>query len=166
MHPYDLLYIIPAVMTDSEAETVAAKVTEMIKATGAAITRTENLGKLKLAYPIKHQKYGFYMLTQFDAEPGTVAKLENDLRLNENVLRHQLTTRLTGSEKTIYKLEAYKSPISEEGFAPRRGEREREVKRRPATPTAGAPMKKGPEMTIEELDKKLDAILEGTSENV
>lgn len=165
MKPYELLYIVPAVMTDAEAEAVGAKVTEMVKATGATIVRTENLGKLKLTYPIKHQKHGFYMLVQFDAESAVISKLEYDLRLNENVLRHQLITRAEGAEKKAYKLEAYQSPISEEGFAPRRGERETK-RRAPSTPTATAPMKKGPEMTIEELDKKLDAILEGASENV
>lgn len=166
MKPYELLYIVPAVMTDAEAETVNAKVTEMVKATGAQIIRVENLGKIKLAYPIKHQKYGFYMLVQFDAEAEVISKLEYDLRLNENILRHQLIARGEGADKKAYKLEAYQSPISEEGFAPRRGERE--VKRRGASaPMTAAPIiKKGPEMTIEELDKKLDAILEGTNENV
>ncbi len=162
---YELLYIIPAVMTDAEAETAATKVTDLIKATGATVIRDENLGKLKLAYPIKHQKHGFYMLVQFDAEGAVIAKLENDLRLNENVLRHQLTSRPEGAEKRVYKLEAYQSPINEEGFAMRRGERD--LKRKgPTAPTSSAPMKKGPDMTVEELDKKLDAILEGTNENV
>ncbi|MEK7105459.1 MAG: 30S ribosomal protein S6 [Patescibacteria group bacterium] len=166
MQKYELLYIIPAVMTDGEAEAVGAKIEGMIKTTGASVVRTENLGKLKLAYPIKHQKHGFYMLVQFDAETQVMVKLDNDLRLNENVLRHQVTIRPEGSEKRIYKLEAYTSPINEEGFALRRGERT-EKRRTPATPTTGAPMmKKGPDMTVEELDKKLDAILEGTSENV
>ena len=158
MKPYELLYIVPAVMTDAEAETVNAKVTEMVKATGAQIIRVENLGKIKLAYPIKHQKYGFYMLVQFDAEAEVISKLEYDLRLNENILRHQLIARGEGADKKAYKLEAYQSPISEEGFAPRRGA---------SAPMTAAPIiKKGPEMTIEELDKKLDAILEGTNENV
>ena len=166
MKPYELLYIVPAIMTDSEAEAAAAKVTEMVKATGANVLRTENLGKLKLAYPIKHQKHGFYLLVQFDAEPTVIAKLEYDLRLNENVLRHQLTTRSEGAEKRVYKLEAYQAPINEEGQSARRAERS-DKRRAPTTPSAQAPvMKKGPEMTIEELDKKLDAILEGSSENV
>lgn len=165
MKPYELLYIIPAVMTDEEAATAGVKVTEMIKATGATVVREENLGKLKLAYPIKHQKHGFYMLVQFDADGSVIAKLENDLRLNENVLRHQVTARPEGAEKRIYKLEAYQSPVNEEGFALRKGERD--LKRKgPATPTSAVPMKKGPDLTVEELDKKLDAILEGTSENV
>ncbi len=166
MQPYELLYIIPAVMTESEAEPIANKVTEMIKATGATIVRNENLGKLKLAYAIKRQKHGYYMLAQFDADPSVIAKLDNDLRLNENVLRHQIVLRGKGAEKRAYKLEAYQSPINEEGFAARRSERD--VKRRaPGASSPSAPiMKQGPEMSIEELDKKLDAILEGTSENV
>lgn len=166
MKPYELLYIVPAVMTDAEAEAVSAKVSEMISAVGGNIIRTQSLGKIKLAYAINRQKYGFYILTHFDADPATIAKLENALRLHEHVLRHQLIGRPAGAENKTYKLEAYQSPINEEGFAPRR--LERETKRRPNQPAvSAAPLaKSGPEMTIEELDKKLDAILEGTSENV
>lgn len=162
---YELLYIIPAVMTDAEAETAGTKVTDLIKTAGATVLRAENLGKLKLAYPIKRQKHGFYMLVQFDADGSVISKLENDLRLNENVLRHQVTARPEGAEKRVYKLEAYTSPINEEGFALRRagGDLKRKT---PSTPTSSTPMKKGPELSVEELDKKLDAILEGASENV
>lgn len=170
MNQYELLYIIPAVFTDPETEAVIQKIAGMITTAGGSIVRSQNLGKLKLAYSIKQQKHGVYVLVQFDADPAVVNKLDADLRLSENVVRHLITERPEGAEKRTYVVEAYQAPLSEEGFRTRvattGGERKR-VGSKPAAPaTTAAPIKRGPEMSVEELDKKLDAILEGTNENV
>jgi len=172
MNKYEILYIIPGIFTDPETEAVATKIAGMITATGANIVRSQNLGKLKLAYPIKGQKHGVYMLVQFDADPSVVSKLEADLRLAENVVRHLVTERPEGAEKRTYVVEAYQAPLSEEGFRTRPtnatgAERKRTPGSKPTAPVGAAvPMARGPEMSVEELDKKLDAILEGTNENV
>ncbi len=164
MQKYDLLAIIPAVYTEEEIGPIAEKVVGLVVANGGEIVRSENLGKLKLAYPIKHQKHGYYWLVQFDAEPDTLTKLDKDLRLSDHVVRHLITERVVGSEKKEYKIEAYQSPISEEG-----------IPRRPQTRTKGSPteiapkremVRRAPEMSMEELDKKLDDILEGAEEKV
>ncbi len=165
MQKYELLAIIPAIHTDTEVPAIADKVVAIVTAAGGTIVRSENLGKLKLAYPIKHQKHGYYWLVQFDAEGAVVAKIENDLRLSEHVLRHMLTERAEGADKARFQLEAYVSPISEEGFATRKEKPRRKAGEvAPAATSQVAP--RGPEMTVEELDKKLDQILEGASENV
>ena len=46
----------------------------------------------KLAYEINGLKRATYMLVWFKAEPSTTAELEQQLRLEERVLRHMLLT--------------------------------------------------------------------------
>jgi hypothetical protein len=43
-----------------------------------------------LAYPIKHFSQGTYVLTRFNMKPSACKELENNLGINEQVLRHLL----------------------------------------------------------------------------
>ncbi|AKG53631.1 30S ribosomal protein S6 [Dehalogenimonas sp. WBC-2] len=44
-------------------------------------------GKRKLAYPIKHQLEGIYVLFKFSAASSLIKKITGDLRISEDVLR-------------------------------------------------------------------------------
>jgi len=46
------------------------------------------LVKRKLAYPIKHEKVGYYCLVNFEAEGKKIEEIDEYLRLNAHVLRH------------------------------------------------------------------------------
>ena len=68
MQKYELLYILPTKYTDEEIGGVISKLTEEMKASGVNIVRAEQAGKLKLAYPIRHQRYGYYVIAAIEAE--------------------------------------------------------------------------------------------------
>lgn len=168
MKQYELLYIVSSTYSDADVDGIKEKIEGMIKNAGATILRNEKLGKLKLAYPIKHQKFGTYVLTQFDVEPAAIQKLDQDLRLMEDVLRHLVTERLPGAEKKKYELKAYEAPLTEEGQPRRMDRRPGRRSGAPSEAPVDAPIapRVGPEMSMEELDKKLDKILEGSEESV
>jgi small subunit ribosomal protein S6 len=44
----------------------------------------------KLAYPIKKQKEATYYLLNFEAEPQSLSKIQQDYKLNENILRFMI----------------------------------------------------------------------------
>lgn len=166
MNKYELLYIVGTQYTDAEVAEIQTKVAGMLEKVGAKIISNEVIGKIRLAYIIKKARHGSYVLVYFDAEPSVVAAFNRQMELMEEVLRHTLLIREPGAEARKFELTAYVPPLSEEG---KRVESKpalvREKVARPETAEA-APVTAQPidraeaNMSIEELDKKLDEILE------
>ncbi|MBI5794140.1 30S ribosomal protein S6 [Candidatus Uhrbacteria bacterium] len=174
MNQYELLFIVPTLYTDVEIAGIQAEVTALVKSLGAQVLREENLGKIRLAYPIKSQHHGSYVLVHFDADPSAIAELNRKLGLNDSLLRHMLLERAPGALEKKFELTSYVAPLTEEA----KKEREGMPRRAPAKPTFRrevAPqvamttptLREGTPMSMEELDKKLDKILEGdVAENI
>jgi small subunit ribosomal protein S6 len=148
---YELLYTLPAKYTEGEANGVKANITSELEKLGLSISRNEEIGKIKLGYPMQHVRHGHYVLVVFEAEPASLAKLNEYMRLNNEVLRHQVThfdpavkpiVALADPEARLERREAVPSRV--ESGAP---------EARPVAPT-------GPAMTEEELEKKLSALEE------
>lgn len=85
---YELLYIVPATLTDEDIGNVEGKVKAILDKVGAKMEDTKRLGKFRLAYPIKNVRHGHYMLVRMQLETSAVAKLDEGLRLSGDVLRH------------------------------------------------------------------------------
>ena len=152
---YELFYLVPTQYTDAEVTGIMEKVSGMVVKAGGEVTRNENLGRLKLAYPIKRSKHGVYVLVHFKAERSVVNPLDRQLRLTEEILRHVLVVMPKGADKKAFTLMAYVAPLSEEG---RR--EEGSFRPRAAAPVA-APMKaEEARLDVETINKKLDAILD------
>ncbi|MBU0649342.1 30S ribosomal protein S6 [Patescibacteria group bacterium] len=150
---YELLYIIPAKFTDQENEGIISKISKVVEKAGAKITRNENLGKFKLAYPIQHARHGFYVLVEFGVESQAIKNIGRELRLLPDILRHQiLSIKAKSSPRKEIKMVSYEAPTPGETPRPRASSRTR-----PKQEQRQAPKKK---IDLEELDKKLDEILD------
>lgn len=169
MNQYELLSIVSNQYTDAEVEAIAGKVKEEITGAGGTVISSEVIGKIRLAYPIKKQRHGTYVLAFFDAEPSALAALTRKLTLSDELLRHTITARRQGAEATRFELSSYVAPLSEEARqarferqAPRErtSERRAPVSAKPLPPPAPVVASLEPKMSIEELDKKLDDMLD------
>lgn len=100
MQRYELLYIIPATLTDEDVGTAETAVKAVLEKNGATIESVTRLGKFRLAYPIKKVRHGHYVLVYFTCERSVVSKIDMTLRITPEVLRH-LTLRAdeAGAEK-------------------------------------------------------------------
>lgn len=166
---YELLYIIPTRYTDAEIEGIQGTVRGLIEKAGAKVVKEENLGRIRLAYPIKQTRHGSYILAYLEAETATVAEIENQLRLATEVLRHMLARLPKGIPERSFLLESYVAPLSEEEEENRRPRRAVETAPfKPAGPTEVEPApREDKPLSMEELDKKLDEILDiNASENI
>lgn len=156
---YEMLYIIPATKTDDEVAKIKDEVTTLVKKYAQECTRDEALGKLKLAYPMKHVRYGHYVLICFQAEPETVTELDRELRHSQDVLRHMITKMVPGGDTKEVALVEYQIPDVYKKRAPRKSP--------PKAPAAPAPVQAkkedapAPAMSEEQLDKQIDKILDG-----
>jgi len=111
MKNYELLYILPASETSEEIVKNVQDVQKHIEKFGGTMLETlldhpfltkagmskEDepdeikalpLVKRKLAYPIKHEKFGYYCLVNFAAEGKKIEDMDEYLRLSKTVLRH------------------------------------------------------------------------------
>lgn len=91
MKKYELVYIIHPDLEDT-LDKVTDKISEFINKKKGAIIKEDIWGKRKLAYPIKKNDFGIYVLLNFEADPKDMIELERLLNLSEEVIRHLLIT--------------------------------------------------------------------------
>ena len=88
MRDYEILYIVRADLDDDKVQDIIKRVNTLIERAGGSVERTNVWGKRKLAYEVKHQKEGSYVLQDFQIGPDRVPELEAALKITEEVLRH------------------------------------------------------------------------------
>lgn len=84
---YESVFIARQDLTTAQVDTMAAEFAEIVRKNGGQVTKTEPWGLRTLAYRIKKNRKGHYVLFNLDAPPPAVQELERNLRLNEDVLR-------------------------------------------------------------------------------
>jgi small subunit ribosomal protein S6 len=88
LRDYEILYIVRADLDDDKVQDIIKRVNTLIERAGGSVERTNIWGKRKLAYEVKHQKEGSYVLQDFQIGPDRVPELEAALKITEEVLRH------------------------------------------------------------------------------
>jgi small subunit ribosomal protein S6 len=92
MRKYELAYIADPELDTEGLEALEEKVKGWIKGAGGTAVNVDTWGKRRLAYPIKKRNDGFYMFVEIEMPPNAGAIIEQDLRLNEQILRYMITT--------------------------------------------------------------------------
>ena len=93
MRDYEVLYIVRADFDDDKVQDAVKRVNTLIQRSGGTSDRTNLWGKRKLAYEVKHQKEGSYVLQDFKLDPNRVPELEAGLKITEEVLRHLIVRK-------------------------------------------------------------------------
>ena len=65
LRDYEVLYIVRADLEDDKVQDIVKRVNTLIERSGGSVERTNVWGKRKLAYEVKHQKEGSYVLQDF-----------------------------------------------------------------------------------------------------
>lgn len=87
MQHYELLCVLPGTLSEDETAPVIAQVRTAVEDGGGADLMVEPTSKSRLAYPMKHIRYGYFQLVYFQAEPGALPAIEAKLRLIDQLLR-------------------------------------------------------------------------------
>lgn len=88
MRTYEGMLLVEPTIAAKEWQRVVDEVERIAKRHGAAVLQVSRWGERKLAYPVKKNNRGTYVLTYFSAPPTVVGKIKADLQLSEVVLRH------------------------------------------------------------------------------
>ncbi|PLX26594.1 30S ribosomal protein S6 [Candidatus Parcubacteria bacterium] len=87
MKHYEMFCVLPGTLGEDEVAAVVDNVAQTLGSHDAASVTREDMGKSRLAYPIKHIRYGYFQLFRFELEAEQLAKLEKSVRLLDNLLR-------------------------------------------------------------------------------
>ncbi len=90
---YELMLVINPTLTEERLGATVNGITQFLLGLGGTVSETRQLGKRRLAYPIKHQGEGYYALLHFAAKPEVGPQLETRLNILEEVLRYLLVVR-------------------------------------------------------------------------
>lgn len=93
MRDYELVFIVHPDLDETAFNDLLEKVKGWITEAGGQVTKVELWGKRKLAYLIRKQSEGQYVLMLTKMSPAFCAQLERNLRFQEPVLRFLLTAR-------------------------------------------------------------------------
>ena len=84
---YETVLIARNDVTQQQVEQIADEIGAELETDGGAVKKREYWGLRGLAYRIKKNRKGHYMLLGLDAKPAFITEMERKLGLNEDVLR-------------------------------------------------------------------------------
>ena len=92
MRSYELVFIVHPELDETSFNDLVDKVNGWIADSGGQVLNVDLWGKRKLAYPIRKQIEGQYVLMNTELDPTFCSELERNLRLQEPVMRFLLTS--------------------------------------------------------------------------
>lgn len=96
MTEYEILLMLDPELAEESQAGVIQRTRDLIEKGGGTFERQDVWGRRKLAYPIDKKGEGVYHLLQFRAAPETLDELARVLKIDDGVMRHMATRRITG----------------------------------------------------------------------
>ncbi|MDA0664973.1 MAG: 30S ribosomal protein S6 [Proteobacteria bacterium] len=84
---YETVFISRQDISSAQVDTISDAMAEIITGDGGRIARREYWGLKSMAYRMKKNKKGHYVLFNYEAPVATVREMERQMGLNEDVLR-------------------------------------------------------------------------------
>src|SRR3546814_7270273 len=85
---YESVFIARQDISSAQVDQLADQFTEIVASGGGEVKKREYWGLRSLAYRIKKNRKGHYMLFNLDAPAAAVSEMEHLMRLNEDILRY------------------------------------------------------------------------------
>lgn len=86
MNKYESVIIISPSVEEEGIKGLINKFSSLINTDGK-VESVEEMGKRKLAYEVKKNKEGYYVLFNFEAKPTLIAELERNYRITDEVIK-------------------------------------------------------------------------------
>jgi len=90
MNIYENIVILNAALPDEEINAAIARIEDLVTNAGGETLKADLWGRRKLAYEIKKQQKGFYVLFVFKAPAGTIKKLEELYKVFDPVIKYMV----------------------------------------------------------------------------
>jgi len=93
MRQYETLFIVNPDSSEEDLKAVATKIKGVVSGMNGIVTSYDEQGKKKLAYSVKKQNKGYYVLMDYVGSADIVSEIERNMRLDDRVLKY-LTVKL------------------------------------------------------------------------
>ena len=89
MRKYEIMYILRADLDEATRGEVMAKLAKIITDKGGFVEKTdESMGLRELAYPIKKETKGYYVVLKVTMGNEAISEFNRLVRIDNSVLRH------------------------------------------------------------------------------
>ena len=89
MQKYELTIVIPKA-TPAKKKAIEVFVEKIAKVAKGTVGKVDDWGEIELAYPISKNQTGSFMTFALELEKGQAPYIDNQVRLNDEVVRHLL----------------------------------------------------------------------------
>lgn len=87
MNKYEVMFIAKP-LEDAEVDPIAEFVSNLIKKNGGNVEKVDRWGKRHLAYPVKKQADGNYVLINFEVDPAVIKEIDRVMKIQDDILKH------------------------------------------------------------------------------
>ena len=98
MSLYETVFIARQEISAQQADALAETFATVIAENGGSVPKRENWGLKSLAFRIKKNRKGHYVLLNIDAPSTAINEMERQMRLHEDIIRH-MTVRVEELEE-------------------------------------------------------------------
>lgn len=88
MSNYESVLIARQDLGTSQVNNIVAELSEVVKKEGGEVVSVDNWGLKNLAYRIKKNRKGHYVLMNITAPANAIAEFERIMRFNEDIIRY------------------------------------------------------------------------------
>ncbi|MDQ6713003.1 MAG: 30S ribosomal protein S6 [Candidatus Dormibacteraeota bacterium] len=96
MSAYELMYIVKPDLDDQAVQQEIEKVGQLIQTNGGQVKKVTPWGKRRLAYTVKDNREGHYVVAEFDLDQAKVQEVDRVLKISDTVFRHLLVRQDEG----------------------------------------------------------------------
>lgn len=87
MKKYEVMFIVN--IANEEVIQAAVKlIQDTITRIGGTVVKVDEWGRRHLAYEVKHQNEGYYVVVDFEADPAQITELDRIIKIHEEIIRH------------------------------------------------------------------------------
>ena len=102
---YEVMFIVDTATAEDDITRLTENLQQIITDQGGTITKSENMGRRSLAYPIGRKNEGYYILFEIEGTGREIAELERRMRVNDQIIRY-ITVRVDEDRRRAEKFKA------------------------------------------------------------
>jgi small subunit ribosomal protein S6 len=102
---YEVVFIVDPTADDDEVTRLTEGFKQVATDQGGTVTKTESMGRRKLAYEILHKTEGSFVLLEIEGSGKEIAELERRMRVNDRIIRY-ITVRVDEDRQRAEKFRA------------------------------------------------------------
>jgi len=125
MRNYEIIFIVRPDVTEEDVDKLIAQMEGVVAGAGGKLEKVEKLGRRRLAYRVRKQREGIYVLFRLQGSGDTVKEFERRLKVTDAVIKY-LSVRIDEDLERAEKFKALRS-------------KQESKKRRSKPPAAPAP---------------------------